>query len=301
MSENPVPTNRWMSGIRSLQNLRESAFVSSRATSRVASSRATKRERSASIKRQRMRGDFPDLSESLAHVLQFSDRDHERSVFKAFTNCFPGAGKPVHVHKLCRERRRCETRRVQEYSSRNRCFAVGLLAPTIEFNIHWRRPVTRPAPETVRKGKPTASQNSATQVMPLLMKAGADLFDHRSASRHRSAHGSIRPVFAFCRPPHCLKKNGTCELFGIAAYEDSTHAGSIVRAPGPLSPPTMAQSMPRSGMLPRCSRRGSMERKRHRTGATLEMLDSRNAVPAVLDADTPPDMRESGRERELTS
>src|SRR5690606_25826036 len=70
---------------------------------------------------------------------------------------------------------------------------------------------------------------------------------------------STRPLRLFWTPPHCLKKNGT-----LAArhcfWIETTHSGCMGRAPGPLSPPTMTQSMSVSSISSRSSRRGSMDR-----------------------------------------
>jgi hypothetical protein len=54
---------------------------------------------------------------------------------------------------------------------------------------------------------------------------------------------SWRPPAFGVRPPHCLKKNGTSERLQ-ASRTSRAHFGSMGRAPGPLSPPTITQEMP---------------------------------------------------------
>src|ERR1700730_10365121 len=77
---------------------------------------------------------------------------------------------------------------------------------------------------------------------------------------HSFPSSSLPPVFGE-RPPHCLKKNATraaTHWFRISM----THSGFIGRARGPLSPPTMTQSMPSRHSLPTGAISGSTERKR---------------------------------------
>src|SRR5580704_15875322 len=65
---------------------------------------------------------------------------------------------------------------------------------------------------------------------------------------HSCPSSSLPPVLGE-RPPHCLKKKATraaTHWFRISM----THSGFIGRARGPLSPPTMTQSMPSRHSLP---------------------------------------------------
>src|SRR6202040_967450 len=76
-----------------------------------------------------------------------------------------------------------------------------------------------------------------------------------------SSPSSNRPPDLGERPPHCLKKNATLALrhwlrTSIAQWV------CMGRARGPLSPPTMTQSMPVRFSLPTGPMRGSTERKR---------------------------------------
>jgi len=53
----------------------------------------------------------------------------------------------------------------------------------------------------------------------------------------------------------------------LALFANREHPPSFIgRAPGPLSPPTMTQEMPSSGIFPRSSRSGSIDRKRTAAG-----------------------------------
>ena len=81
-----------------------------------------------------------------------------------------------------------------------------------------------------------------------------------------------RPACFLFTPPHCLKKNGTSATWQRSRIS-RTHAGSIKRAPGPDSPPTITQSIPdrlRSGSGPG---RGSRDRNLiRRAGAAYHPL-----------------------------
>src|ERR1700688_4271133 len=74
------------------------------------------------------------------------------------------------------------------------------------------------------------------------------------------------PCFAFLTPPHCLKKNENREHLPCSPTE-ITHPSRIGRAPGPLSPPTIAQLMPDRLNAPRSSSSGSIDKKRTLAGA----------------------------------
>src|SRR5208283_4343781 len=54
---------------------------------------------------------------------------------------------------------------------------------------------------------------------------------------------SSRPAFFFLVPPHCLKKKGRPASRHWSRISN-TQAGSMGRAPGPDSPPTITQSIP---------------------------------------------------------
>ena len=59
--------------------------------------------------------------------------------------------------------------------------------------------------------------------------------------------------------PHCLKKKAVCcDCAWLRRLR--THCGCIGRANGPLSPPTISQSMPVKSILPRSSSSGSQLR-----------------------------------------
>ena len=67
---------------------------------------------------------------------------------------------------------------------------------------------------------------------------------------------SSRPPALGVRPPHCLKKNG----IPAAAHwsrRSISHASSTGRAPGPLSPPAISQSIPARSSSSRGPRSGS--------------------------------------------
>jgi hypothetical protein len=77
---------------------------------------------------------------------------------------------------------------------------------------------------------------------------------------------SVRPPLFGRAPPHCLKKNATpCPTHWSLMLR--TQFASIARAPGPLSPPAITQSMPARSSRPRCPRSGSRERNRIDAGA----------------------------------
>lgn len=68
-----------------------------------------------------------------------------------------------------------------------------------------------------------------------------------------------RPVRFFFTPPHCLKKNATPALAHWFLIS-TTHRSFIGLAPGPDSPPTMTQSIPRRLSEERGPSKGSNER-----------------------------------------
>jgi predicted enzyme related to lactoylglutathione lyase len=70
----------------------------------------------------------------------------------------------------------------------------------------------------------------------------------------------LRPVRSLRAPPHCLKKNAVLAA-RHAIWISSTHDRCIGRARGPLSPPTMAHSMPVRSTPPTEPRSGSNDTK----------------------------------------
>ena len=54
-----------------------------------------------------------------------------------------------------------------------------------------------------------------------------------------------RPAFFLFVPPHCLKKNGDARPRALVAHVGRPTAGPSAARPGPDSPPTITQSMPR--------------------------------------------------------
>jgi len=88
----------------------------------------------------------------------------------------------------------------------------------------------------------------------------------RSGYSSHSRLSSVRPPLFGRAPPHCLKKNATpCPTHWSLMLR--TQFASIARAPGPLSPPAITQSMPARSSRPRCPRSGSRERNRIDAGA----------------------------------
>jgi len=89
-------------------------------------------------------------------------------------------------------------------------------------------------------------------------------FDYLHLMNHNGIWSQVRPskslpvLFLFL-PPHCLKKNGT-PLSRHCSRISRTHSGSIGRADGPDSPPTMTQSIPASGSSGIGPSNGSRER-----------------------------------------
>src|SRR6266850_3756525 len=77
----------------------------------------------------------------------------------------------------------------------------------------------------------------------------------------------VRPVWCLRTPPHCLKKNGT-HCFRHSRRMRTTHSRSIGRAWGPLSPPTITQSMEARSTVPRSASSGSIERNRIDAGVS---------------------------------
>ena len=93
-------------------------------------------------------------------------------------------------------------------------------------------------------------------------------------------------------PPHCLKKNAT-----LAATHrlrmSITQRGSIRRARGPLSPPTITQSMPSRLSVPIGAIRGSIDRKR--TAAMALRKWTTRLVACWSSTETPNQTWEGGR------
>src|SRR5271170_5482621 len=87
---------------------------------------------------------------------------------------------------------------------------------------------------------------------PLITLAGISLHSRPS---------KVRPPVFGERPPHCLKKNGTPASLHWSRIS-RTQSIEISRRRGPLSPPTMTQSIPDKSIRPRLSSRGSTDRNR---------------------------------------
>ena len=64
----------------------------------------------------------------------------------------------------------------------------------------------------------------------------------------------------------------------------------IGRAPGPLSPPTIAQCIPRRLMAPRSSRRRFDREESGLSWCLAEVIDAGKTIAFILNADSPPDM-----------
>ena len=106
-------------------------------------------------------------------------------------------------------------------------------------------------------------------------------------SFHSRPSSSRPPAFGW-GPPHCLKKKATpCSPHWSRISR--TQSGCIGRARGPLSPPTITQSMHPRSSVPMRPINGSIDRKRAPAGGILQM-----AYPGesgtVLDGDSEPDM-----------
>ena len=71
---------------------------------------------------------------------------------------------------------------------------------------------------------------------------------------------------------------------------ETTQSSSIGRAPGPLSPPTIAQLMPDRSNRTEIFEQWLDREESNARGSCLQMLDSWQAVFAVFDADAPPDV-----------
>ncbi len=80
---------------------------------------------------------------------------------------------------------------------------------------------------------------------------------------------------------------------------ERAHSGFIGRAPGPLSPPTITQSILLRLNEPNSSNSGSMERKRTLRWRTSEAIDPRQAMLLVLDTHAPPDVTRLGSKAEF--
>src|SRR5215208_1146112 len=93
-----------------------------------------------------------------------------------------------------------------------------------------------------------------------------------------------RPPALGERPPHCLKKKATLVRTHWLRIS-ITHCSSIGRARGPLSPPTITQSMPVRLSLPTGARSGSIERKR--TPAFVARRCAMREVAFSSSTDTP--------------
>ena len=88
---------------------------------------------------------------------------------------------------------------------------------------------------------------------PVILTAGGWLSALSGNWFHSLPSSSLPPVFGE-RPPHCLKKNATraaTHWFRISI----AHSGFIGRARGPLSPPTITQSMPVRDLADRSDKR----------------------------------------------
>jgi hypothetical protein len=134
--------------------------------------------------------------------------------------------------------------------------------------------------------------------MPLFL-AGRGLFDH-------GRHFVIGPAmecparFCFLSSPPLFEEEGhvRCSALCVEGFNPRLlHRSCSWTAFAAYDRPINASERDASEVL----QEGLNGKEAASCWSTLETLDSRDAVPAVLDADTPPDMRESGRERELTS
>ncbi len=85
-------------------------------------------------------------------------------------------------------------------------------------------------------------------------------------------------------PSHCLKKNATPAARHCLRI-DVTHSHFIGRARGPDSPPTIAQSIPRSGRRSRGPTSGSSDKKRTAAGTERSpyRFGNRSALEWILD------------------
>lgn len=101
---------------------------------------------------------------------------------------------------------------------------------------------------------------------------------------------STLPVFFLFKPPHCLKKKGI--LFIVhCSLMSSTHFSSIGRAPGPDSPPTMAQSILFSGSFSIGPSKGSSEMTYlHETNRSLNLQKQYEATSMNMVHSKPQDV-----------
>ena len=72
---------------------------------------------------------------------------------------------------------------------------------------------------------------------------------------------------------------------------------SIGRASGPLSPPTITQSIPLRSSVPRSSSSGSIDRNRIAAGVSCRRANARQAVLSIFDAHPEPDVFRSAIHR----
>ena len=96
-----------------------------------------------------------------------------------------------------------------------------------------------------------------------------------------------RPVFFLFTPPHCLKKNATPACGTGRGYRHPLR-GAIGRAPGPDSPPTIAQSMPASQSAQGAEKR--FQREELDMGCRGAKVVDPEGIILVLDADAHPDL-----------
>ena len=95
---------------------------------------------------------------------------------------------------------------------------------------------------------------------------------------YSSPSSSLPPDFDRS-PPHCLKKKGT-PVTRHWSLTSLAHLGSIGRAFGPLSPPTMTQWMPSRSIRPIGVINGSTERKRTLARVSLRCCMRDRLVPS---------------------
>lgn len=98
----------------------------------------------------------------------------------------------------------------------------------------------------------------------------------------------MRPAFFLFAPPHCLKKKGTLALRHWFR-RSTTQVGSIGRAPGPDSPPTMAQLICWRSKRSRGAEQGLQRQELHASTRASEVIDPPDVLRR-LDADAHPDV-----------
>jgi hypothetical protein len=116
-----------------------------------------------------------------------------------------------------------------------------------------------------RTGRPNASASWLVSTRRLL---SGKLGTGREGISSYVLPFSVRPFDFFILPPHCLKKKGTPAALHCLRI-DCTHSSRIGLAPGPLSPPTITQSIPLRPIGPRSSSSGSIDRNLTRAGEDL--------------------------------